>query len=349
MALLKDAKEITIPECISPYRQLEYVHFNGNDYITTTFDPWNNFGFYLDIKWDSGQTGQFNGHGKVTSNNRAFIGTESGGKVMYGSGAVSASVSNSNVYERHTYQVNTSSGSSGKFFIDGTQIGSNFASNFQETNRGKMYVGGVYRSTGDYSLCKANIYNVRFINNVSTSSTITWNWIPAQRKSDNAIGFLNLASNGTKTFVTSVNSLLEAGPVVNENPDWDKPTVKKIEDSNGDIIWGSQSAFPYRLLEYVHLNGTDNYINTQLKPSYPKNRAIWIKTDSDITATSARVIGSYASASADNARRCYFVVNREGGFGFALGNQWIGGKATSYKNDKVLMYGTINSTGKTTT
>ena len=123
--------------------------------------------------------------------------------------------------------------------------------------------------------------------------------------------------------------------------------VKKIENSNGDIIWGSQDAFPYRRLEYIHFNGAE-YIDTGLKANYPKNRAIWIKTDSDMTTTSARVIGAYNSASADNARRCFFVANRDGGFGFALGNQWVGGKATSYKNSKVLMYGTINSTGKTT-
>lgn len=37
--------------------------------------------------------------------------------------------------------------------------------------------------------------------------------------------------------------------------------VKKIEDSNGNIIWGSQTAFPYRRLEYIHFNGAE-YINT---------------------------------------------------------------------------------------
>lgn len=32
--------------------------------------------------------------------------------------------------------------------------------------------------------------------------------------------------------------------------------VKKIEDSNGDIIWGSESAYPYRRLEYLNFDGT---------------------------------------------------------------------------------------------
>ena len=33
-------------------------------------------------------------------------------------------------------------------------------------------------------------------------------------------------------------------------------SVKKIEDSNGDIIWGSQSEYPFRRLEYLNFDGT---------------------------------------------------------------------------------------------
>lgn len=38
-------------------------------------------------------------------------------------------------------------------------------------------------------------------------------------------------------------------------------SVKKIEDSNGNIIWGSYDAFPYRRLEYIKFSGTE-YVNT---------------------------------------------------------------------------------------
>ena len=37
-------------------------------------------------------------------------------------------------------------------------------------------------------------------------------------------------------------------------------SVKKIEDSNGNIIWGSQVAFPYRILEYIDIP-PDAYLN----------------------------------------------------------------------------------------
>ena len=38
-------------------------------------------------------------------------------------------------------------------------------------------------------------------------------------------------------------------------------SVKKITDSNGNIIWRSQSAFPYRRLEYIKFSGAE-YIDT---------------------------------------------------------------------------------------
>ena len=37
-------------------------------------------------------------------------------------------------------------------------------------------------------------------------------------------------------------------------------SVKKIQDSNGNIIWGSESAFPYRILEYIDIPA-DAYLN----------------------------------------------------------------------------------------
>ena len=41
-------------------------------------------------------------------------------------------------------------------------------------------------------------------------------------------------------------------------------SVKQIQDSNGNIIWGSESAFPYRRLEYIDMAG--KYINLGIRP-----------------------------------------------------------------------------------
>ena len=37
-------------------------------------------------------------------------------------------------------------------------------------------------------------------------------------------------------------------------------SVKQIQDSNGNIIWGSESVFPYRILEYIDIPA-DAYLN----------------------------------------------------------------------------------------
>lgn len=43
-------------------------------------------------------------------------------------------------------------------------------------------------------------------------------------------------------------------------------TVKKIEDANGNIIWGSQADFPYRRLEYIHFSGGEYLTLGTYKP-----------------------------------------------------------------------------------
>ena len=61
-------------------------------------------------------------------------------------------------------------------------------------------------------------------------------------------------------------------------------TVKKIEDSNGNIIWGSQDAFPYRRLEYIHFNGTDNYID----PAIGNKSGYFRRLDFDLERNNVR-------------------------------------------------------------
>ena len=265
-----------------PYRRLEYIHFNGNDYINSDYTPWNNFGFYLDIQWDPGQTNQYNGHDKITIHNRVYIGVNYEGKIEFGNG-ISRIMLSRDPYNRHTYQVNTSSGN-GKCYIDGAQVWSGDSS-FQGNSK-TVLVGGINRSNGDYSLCKAKIYNVRFINGVSDSSTITWNWIPVQRKSDGAIGFYNIRGDGVEgSFIASVNGLLEAGPVVEEN--WDGITTypndylrsySSVKDTNYidfGFKWNSQwriEGYYYRpsgAIDYGRILGTGSDRIEEIEIDYP--------------------------------------------------------------------------------
>lgn len=56
-------------------------------------------------------------------------------------------------------------------------------------------------------------------------------------------------------------------------------SVKQIQDSNGNIIWGSASAFPYRRLEYIHFSGSEGCDITQ-KPGSSGNQGVMIVTAS---------------------------------------------------------------------
>ena len=51
--------------------------------------------------------------------------------------------------------------------------------------------------------------------------------------------------------------------------------VKAIKDSNGNIIWGSQSAFPYRRLEYIHFSGAEG-IDLGFKPASSGNTGVQV-------------------------------------------------------------------------
>lgn len=197
-----------------PYRRLEYIYFNGNDYIDTGYTPYNAMTFEIDCQFDNGVTNEYNGHGQVTSNNRAFIGIENSNNFLYGLGAYTGTNSTITKYDRHNYSIKLSSGSTGVFKVDDVTIASNITCNYVESNRGHMFIGGVYRSTGQYSLCHEKVYGAKFYN----AGTLTWTLVPVQRKSDGAIGLLKVTSS-TVSFMSTTNGNASAGPTVNEY--WD--------------------------------------------------------------------------------------------------------------------------------
>lgn len=200
----------------SELRRLEYIHFDGNDYINTGFTPWSGMAFEITKAYDSDcGTYEVDGHGNINANNRAFIGIQQAKEIFAGLGAQSPTVSNApSIYDKHIYGIKLSSGSTNNWFkIDGTNYLTNIACNYQETGRQTMIIGGCYRSSGVGFLCHEKVYEARFYN----ADALTWTLVPVQRKSDGTIGLLKLKANGaTPDFMTSANGLLEAGPVIDE-------------------------------------------------------------------------------------------------------------------------------------
>lgn len=93
-------------------------------------------------------------------------------------------------------------------------------------------------------------------------------------------------------------------------------TVKKIENSNGDIIWGSRSAFPYRRLEYIHFSGAE-YIDTGYQPTSTTQFGMNVRFPSNLNET------TYNGKGYMGARNRYAIGHDANGtYFFGLGN-WV--------------------------
>ena len=88
-------------------------------------------------------------------------------------------------------------------------------------------------------------------------------------------------------------------------------SVKKIEDSNGNIIWGSQSAFPYRRLEYIHFSGAE-YFDSGYQPT----------STTQITMNLNITSGGYNGKGYMGARNRYAIGLDNSNWFFGIGN-WI--------------------------
>jgi hypothetical protein len=85
-------------------------------------------------------------------------------------------------------------------------------------------------------------------------------------------------------------------------------TVKKIENANGDIIWGSYDAFPYRRLEYIHFNGAE-YILVEK----PNNNYYYLKFSLDSIINDKFIFGTNGDNNSSGAMR---ITNRMASTGY---------------------------------
>ena len=107
-------------------------------------------------------------------------------------------------------------------------------------------------------------------------------------------------------------------------------SVKKIQDSNGNIIWGSESAFPYRRLEYIDMAG--KYINLGIRPEI----GLYFM-NTKIDTASPLVSGNYGIyfGSAGQYKRLFFQ-------GTSSPNE-ISQRLKNDTSSKVVSYNDINS------
>ena len=109
-------------------------------------------------------------------------------------------------------------------------------------------------------------------------------------------------------------------------------SVKQIQDSNGNIIWGSQLAFPYRRLEYIDMSG--KYINLEARPEKG-----YYFMNTKIDTTSPLVSSGYGIyfGSAGSGKRLFFE-----GASTSAKNE-ISQRLKNNNSTKVVSYNDINS------
>lgn len=104
-------------------------------------------------------------------------------------------------------------------------------------------------------------------------------------------------------------------------------SVKKIEDSNGNIIWGSASAFPYRLLEYIDIPA-NAYLNLN---SYG-NSTLGLKLDFNVNpdGESTQLVGNLFGSIYYNGSTYYRYHISSAATG--IFQVWFGTGNASYKD-----------------
>ena len=107
-------------------------------------------------------------------------------------------------------------------------------------------------------------------------------------------------------------------------------SVKQIQDSNNNIIWGSESAFPYRILEYIDIPA-DAYLNLNSQG----NSNIGLKLDINFNPTdqSTQQSGNiFGSIYYDGSKyyRYHITITNSG-----LVQVWFGTGNYSYKDSDI--------------
>ena len=122
-------------------------------------------------------------------------------------------------------------------------------------------------------------------------------------------------------------------------------TVKKIENSNGDIIWGSYNAFPYRKLEYIHFNGAER-IET---PFYAGTSGVNYQSEFTIDemptgSNSVLYIGINDQTINNNLARLYLPQVNSTGIHINIGNTWSNYASETPINTKLKFSASISKT-----
>ncbi len=252
---LNDGKELIIP--VNAYRQLEYINFSGTEYVLTNDKPTNNRYYYLNYSLGSivndrfifAANGDANSSGGFRVTVRTSTTTAQGRYGRNSSGNTNIGTVSTNVIYQNRLRI--FSGFNAYFATYNTATSSVIGSanmstaSFTPSNMYPFAIMGYNNggTVGNMTVGKVYRYFYRI---GDASGELGANCYPCQRKSDDVCGLYDIINNVFLPMVGTNITTAAAGPIVNENPDWKSNVkaitipegyVKKIEDSNGNILW----------------------------------------------------------------------------------------------------------------
>ena len=122
--------------------------------------------------------------------------------------------------------------------------------------------------------------------------------------------------------------------------------VKKIEDSNGNIIWGSLTAFPYRRLEYIHLNGAERVqTNFYAGTTTINHQSEFTLDEMPTSGNEFHYVGIYDNTISNGLKRLYLAHVNTTGLHINIGNTWSDYASSLPLNTKLKLSGTLGKDG----
>ena len=246
---LNDVKEILIPspDDIPGYTRVEYVQSTNNDCsVDLGFIPTTATKIDLDFMITkcnyTGWSPFFGVRGANT--NTYFAGFINGTSTKFSPNYGGFDPGNNSTVTISLNVKHNIRNNAGTFYFDNTFYSVISTTNTLVTSTQTFSLFCTHNTDGYYTRnIEMRVYSLK----IYEGSSLIRNLVPV-KNSSNVYGLYDLVNS---VFYTPV----EANPLLGGNELSIYP-VSKIEDSNGKIIWGSQSAFPYRRLEYIE--STDN-------------------------------------------------------------------------------------------
>lgn len=270
---MSDVKAITVPDY--NYRELEYIHFSGAEYIDTKYVPTGYSGIKFKMKW-LGRTGTGDDNdcllgaycNYLADTSRRLYWVYTAGSINKWRDVIGSTWTNTNLADNNIHWFGCQFTTDFKTVQWGMRTADWTAAEYSHTPTNttaftgwtSRFTLGSQGATGNDGVdtnrySKIDVYEgyQHSSNGIFNANDIAINaikhWIPCQRKSDNVCGLMDIMQGEFYPMIGTAITTAAAGPTVNE---YINMPVKKIEDAS-NTLWEKE-------LTYTIYNDEQHYL-----------------------------------------------------------------------------------------